>query len=459
MLPVAPVVTDDVVSRRVRAAVEGSAYAGYTYSYPHKLAYRALMPGVPLEQAWADEAKDALFLYAHVPFCEQRCGFCNLFTVARADETVVAAYLDAFARQARVVRAALGPTRFASAAIGGGTPTFLGRTGLERLFGILEDTFDVDLGAIPCSLEVSPQTATDETLAPVAERRLARVSMGVQSFFADETLSLHRRQERSEVERAVAAIRRAGARILNLDLMYGLAGQTEAGLLRSIEAALQLGPEELYLYPLYVRPLTVLGKRDAAPEDWDERRLRSYRAARDHLLGAGYEQVSMRMFRLPSSVRPRAGRVYRCQSDGMVGLGCGARSYTDTLHYSSPFATGPLGVRTILAEWIASDDRAFSEARWGIRLDEDERRRRYVVLELLSDEGLDLEGYRSRFGGDAPKQVPELGSLLAWPGEALVVRTDSRIVLTDRGRERSDALGPLFASEAVRRRVHDAECD
>ncbi|MBD4029592.1 coproporphyrinogen III oxidase family protein, partial [Xanthomonas citri pv. citri] len=71
------------------------------------------------------------------------------------------------------------------------------------------------------------------------------------------------------------------------------------------------------------------------PEPLDER-LVLYRAGRDHLLAAGYTQVSMRMFRAPHA-RDGDAPVYCCQSDGMVGIGCGARSYTAGLHYSSEY--------------------------------------------------------------------------------------------------------------------------
>src|SRR5829696_9119035 len=84
-----------------------SPYVSYTYSYPHKTAYRPLTPPRELHDVWADERKNALFLYVHVPFCEMRCGFCNLFTTANPKSDLALAYLDALERQARRVRAAL----------------------------------------------------------------------------------------------------------------------------------------------------------------------------------------------------------------------------------------------------------------------------------------------------------------------------------------------------------------
>ena len=115
-------------------ALAATRYQSYVYAYPHKTAYRRIEPGEPLGPLWAGERRDALFAYFHIPFCEHRCGFCNLFTRLVPPEELVAAYLSTLARQATVVRRALdegGAFRFARAAIGGGTPTLLSAAQLE----------------------------------------------------------------------------------------------------------------------------------------------------------------------------------------------------------------------------------------------------------------------------------------------------------------------------------------
>jgi len=112
---------------QLEAVLAGSPYVAYCYAYPHKTAYRPLVPALPLDEAWRDEDTGALFLYLHVPFCEVRCGFCNLFTLARPEASLPAQYLAALRRQADVTKAAFPAARIAQLAIGGGTPTFLNR--------------------------------------------------------------------------------------------------------------------------------------------------------------------------------------------------------------------------------------------------------------------------------------------------------------------------------------------
>lgn len=442
--------------------LRGTPYESYVYGYPHKLAYRPIAPALPLDEVWKREKKDALFLYAHVPFCEQRCGFCNLFTFARPKEEMIARYLSTFTRQVEATRNVLESVRFERAAIGGGTPSYLGAEGLEQLMHAMEEGFHTDLSRVPTSVEVSPMTATDEALAPLRRRAIDRISMGVQSFVDEEAKSVQRTQAQPEVRRAIEAIRRTGARTLNLDLMYGLPGQSDASFELSLRLALEYAPEELYLYPLYVRPFTGIGKlakgeREREQQAWDAERLRLYGLGRDLLLSEGYEQVSMRMFRKASNAQ--AASLYRCERDGMLGLGCGARSYTEGLHYATAYATETLGVRDILERWIDSTDEELGVATWGIALDMHEQKRRYALLALLSDEGLSLDAYTTRFvGSDALEDLPELHALThASLSTKVITREGNTLQLTREGLARADTIGPFLSSPAMHEAVRTAK--
>ncbi|MER7314803.1 MULTISPECIES: STM4012 family radical SAM protein [Streptomyces] len=433
-------------------------YRGYVYAYPHKTAYRPLAghpAGRPLlSELWASEPKDALSLYLHIPFCEVRCGFCNLFTRIGAPDELTTRYLDALDRQATAVRDALGdadPVRFAAAAFGGGTPTFLTAGELERLCDIAERRMGADLRSVPLSVETSPSTATADRLAVLADRGTTRVSIGVQSFVDAEARAAVRPQHRSEVEAALGRIRDARVPVLNIDLIYGIDGQTEESWRFSLDAALAWRPEELYLYPLYVRPLTGLGRHrtdaDAPDRAWDEQRLRLYRAGRDHLLAHGYEQVSMRMFRLKDA--PQAGPDdYACQTDGMIGLGCGARSYTSSLHYSFDYAVEMRGIRGIIDDFTATGD--FSRAEVGRYVTGDEARRRHLLQSLLQAEGMDRAGYRERFGTDPHADFPAELERFAARGWLDGSAAPGGLRLSPEGLAHSDALGPELFSPAVR---------
>jgi oxygen-independent coproporphyrinogen III oxidase len=426
-------------------------YDGYAYSYPHKSAYRPLAPGRRLRSVWAGEQRDRLALYIHVPFCEMRCGFCNLFTTANPQRALTDRYLDALQRQAQTVAEELGDATAVRLAVGGGTPTYLEPAELARLFDLAAGLFRADPRSVAASVETSPRTATRERLAILAERGIERISIGAQSFVDAEVRAMGRPQKCAELETALGNIRDIGFPSLNIDLIYGAAGQTAESWRSSIRHALHFRPEEIYLYPLYVRPLTGLDGRAAA---WDAQRLALYRAGRDLLLGEDYVQVSMRMFRRRDSTRGGA-LDYCCQEDGMVGLGAGARSTTRQLHYSTEYAVRRAGVLAIIDAYCAKDADAFRYAEHGVELDQDDQMRRFVVKSILRVDGLDRARFRNRFGADPLVVFAPLQGLL---DSRLLDDADGSLVPTAAGLELSDAIGPWLTSSRIRLRMEAFQC-
>ncbi len=435
-------------------------YQSYTYGYPHKTAYRPF-EATALTDVWEGEKRDNLFLYLHIPFCEMRCGFCNLFTTVNAPQSLEQAYLDALERQARVVKSSLEGATFSRLAIGGGTPTYLAAPELERVFKLLK-MMGADAKVLPTSVETSPATATPERLKVLADWGVNRVSIGIQSFVESEVYSVGRAQKNTQVHQALAHIRAAKIPILNIDLIYGLAHQTPETWLQSLNIALTYQPEELFLYPLYVRPLTGIGRLGRT---WDDERLELYALGRDFLQANGYLQTSQRRFQKQTSelgtellgtellgtellgtellgTEPE----YACQLDGMLGLGCGARSYTRHTHYSSEYAVGAVGVRDIISDFVARPDEDFSFVSHGIKLSSDERKRRFLLQSLLHFSGLEFALYAQEFGTNALNDFPQLAELVE--GE-YAAQTAQKLVLTPLGMAFSDAIGPWLYSDAV----------
>ena len=423
--------------------LDGSPYQGYLYAYPHKTAYRPLDPRPPLHDVWAGEDRTSLFLYLHVPFCEMRCGFCNLFTRSNPPAEQVRRFLSQLRFEAMATSEALGGARFAAGAIGGGTPTYLTAPELTELFDIVA-IMSAERPAL--AVETSPATATPDRLAVLAEHGTHRVSIGVQSFLDHEAHAAGRPQRRSDVDNALAAIRDAAIPMLNIDLIYGIEGQTPATWAESLAAALHWRPEELYLYPLYVRPLTGLSRRAASTQDWNMQRLMLYRQGRDTLLAAGYRQLSMRHFRRGDVSEPLVD--YECQDDGMVGVGVGARSYTRALHYSYDYAVSVRGVRAVLDEYLERTE--FGHAEVGFELDRHEQRRRWLVKTLLRADGLSRPEWTQRFGDDVFEAFPDLDDPVA---RGWLILDPDRVRLTDEGLAHSDAIGPWLVSESVRERM------
>lgn len=438
---------------KLQDTLTANPYVGYAYSYPHKTAYREFTPPLPLSRIWETENKDSLFLYIHIPFCEMRCGFCNLFTMANPDEDLTSSYLKALQRQSGVVKNALGDVTFTQLAIGGGTPSFLNEDELQMLFSIIENTMGVSSIRIPASCEVSPKTVTKNKLQYLHEKGVERISIGIQSFLEEESKLLGRPQRNDEVHRALSCIKDQRFETLNIDLIYGGAGQTAESWSQTLRKTLEYDPEEIYLYPLYVRPLTGLDKMGMS---WDNYRLKLYRQGRDYLLDEGYEQVSMRMFRKQNADnRSKKDINYCCQEDGMVGLGSGARSYTQAVHYSSEYAVGRKGVKNIIRSYTDETDESFSMVRYGIRLSDEEKKRRYIIKSLLHSGGLDLQRFSDRFTSDALEELPELHNLIML--EMAFLTEAGELKLTAAGLELSDSIGPFLYSDSMNHLMNQFE--
>lgn len=418
-------------------------FQGYAYSYPHKSSYRPLAHPRSLQELWAAEDKRRLFLYVHVPFCEMRCGFCNLFTIANPKAAERSPFLDTLTQQAEQVAAALGEAMFHRIAIGGGTPSFLGLPDLERLFEVVHQTMGVQNRAVPCSVELSPKTVTAEKLALLREQGTTRASMGIQSFVLEETKALGRPQRPEQVQQALRLLADSGIPSVNLDLIYGMAGQTLDTWRYSLEQTLSITPAEVFLYPLYVRPLTGL---DGRTDNWDDHRLKLYYYGRDFLLEHGYEQVTMRLFRHKNAPLETDLPPYNSPEDGMVGLGVGARSYTRSFHYSSDYAVGRKGVRDIIHAYHEQSVADFGFAHYGVALNAEEQRRRYVIKSLLEGGYLDFSAYQRYFGSAALKDLPALQELYELD---LVVPAEDRLQLNAEGLACSDVIGPWLYSPAV----------
>lgn len=440
----------------LRELLDASPYQGYAYSYPHKMAYRDFSEPLRFRDVWADENLADLFLYLHIPFCEMRCGFCNLFTTTNPKDGLVARYLGALDTQFGVVAEELssgGKTPgFGRGAVGGGTPTFLTCSEIEQLFGLIRRHFGELPEGMPLSFEMSPGTIEADKLRLLRDLGVTRASIGIQSFLPEERKALGRPGDETQTLEALSTISAAGFPVFNIDLIYGVEGQTVETWLKSIEAALEFGVQELFLYPLYVRPLTGLGRRDGVGDEAEElagdRRLELYRAGRDLLLSRGFRQVSMRLFRSADS--PSESGQYCCQEDGMLGLGVGARSYSTDIHYSSEYAVGKAGVLGIVEDFVnrASDKNRLREIDYGIEIPVDEQRRRYLIKSLLRSDGFDAGDFHAHFGdseSDNPEdRFPQLAHLR---DAGLVIREGSVWQLTAEGFERSDAIGPWLYSD------------
>jgi len=198
-------------------------------------------------------------LYVHVPFCVRKCCYCDFPSIPPSDAQCIAQYLVALTGEARQRRMEF-DRPLHSIYIGGGTPTLLSPEQLTQLWHDVIAPFP-RLPEVEITLEANPGTLTEEKLAVIAALPITRVSLGVQSFAADTLRILGRIHSPEEAESSVHALRAAGIRQVNMDLMYGLPEQTVAEWEATLRRAISLQPDHLSCYALILEEDTPLFRK------------------------------------------------------------------------------------------------------------------------------------------------------------------------------------------------------
>lgn len=408
-------------------------YTDYMYSYPHKTAYRPFARPVRLQPYLEALRGRTASLYFHLPFCRSKCGYCNLFSIPAHRGEAIDRYLRALHRQAEQLAPLTSGLHFDSFAMGGGTPLLLEPEQLDVLFS-LAGHFHAHPKDVFASIETSPEYADPARLEVLKRAGTTRISIGIQSFNDGELRALGRHPKGDSIYPALERIRRTDFPVFNLDLIYGIEGQTPQSLLHSLKEAMRFAPDEMFIYPLYVRYGTGIKARES-----DDACYRLYLTARDFLLQQGYRQTSMRRF-----VRHSLTAECSCGDEVMLSCGAGGRSYLGPLHYATPYAVHPSRIKEVIAGYDDTAD--FTTAANGFLLSPDEQRRRYLIKNLLYHMGINKEEYRSRFQQDMEAETL-IGRLI---DRQWVEDTAGRIRLTIEGMGYSDYIGQLFISPEVR---------
>lgn len=416
-------------------------YQQYMYSYPHKTAYRQI-DEISLEQYKPLLQNQKNSLYFHVPFCESKCGYCNLFSVTKHSEDFFSSYLDACQRQ--VEQYEMQDISFSDFVIGGGTPLLLTEKQLERLFAMAAKGFHLEPeGSV--IIETAPNQTTWDKLCVLKENNVSRVSIGVQSFCEDELLQLWRHHTVKQAREAIRLLKQADFSCLNIDLIYGIKGQTLESLKKSIDEAISYEPDEIFIYPLYVKPGTIL---DIRQEEASSDRYQFYCFIRDYLLKKGFYQTSMRRFTAQKSKEIAEKNTTDCGFENTVSIGCGGRSYIGNLHFCTPYGVRQETCQRILEEYINRKD--YTKISYGYLLSDEEIRRRYVIKNMLTVRGIYLSEYEGRFHSNILKDYEILNDLI----QKNYLRIEGDILkLTEEGLALSDFIGPLLISDEVKKRM------
>jgi oxygen-independent coproporphyrinogen-3 oxidase len=273
-----------------------------------------------------------LCLYAHIPFCETRCSYCEYTVVGRSEISQSAIYMHALARELRLYRELLGERTLHGFDIGGGTPSMVDADAIDRLIEDVRRSFRFASGS-SLSIETTPKIAAKEPekLHRYKQAGIARISMGIQVIQPDLLKILNRCENGVEHHfRAVAHIREAGFDDFNIDLMYGFADQSLASWRATVEHAIALAPEAITLYRMRYK-LTRISDQ-AARVTLDHVREQAA-LAKKMMADAGYiANPGKNTFSRIAGSTGTSAYLTRRVIDGMpyLGIGLGAQTMTHT---------------------------------------------------------------------------------------------------------------------------------
>jgi oxygen-independent coproporphyrinogen-3 oxidase len=265
-------------------------------------------------------------LYFHIPFCVSKCSYCAFSSIAGGGR-LIAGYVEALHQEVdRLSYLGAGRT-VQSVYFGGGTPSLLAPPALTGLLAHCRQAFDVGSDA-EITLEANPETVTYDRSRGYLDAGVNRISMGVQSLDPEELAELGRSHTGERAIAAYEAIRRADCRNINVDLLYGLPGQTVDGWRDTLARVLDLGPDHLSAYALTPEPGTEIGTAVASGrlmlpvDDVIERQ--------ETVLYQAVAQAGMRRYEISNYARPgstsRHNPLYwRC--DDWLGFGASAHSH------------------------------------------------------------------------------------------------------------------------------------
>ena len=353
----------------------------------------------------------SLALYVHLPFCEMLCTFCGCNTVITRNHERAAPYVGTVLAELDTYLArvpALGECAVSQLHLGGGTPTFLPPPVLAELLRGLAERLPLRVDGFEASVEVDPRVTTGAHLQTLREHGLTRISLGVQDVDA-EVLRLVNRPQPLELTTALCAnARAAGFESINFDLIYGLPGQTPAGMSRLADAVIDVRPDRLAVYSFarvpWIKPAQRKFTDEQVPAGAAKRAL--YEILRERFRAAGYREIGLDHFALPHdalAVASERGTLHRNfmgytdrRTTALLGLGVSAISETSACYHQN---------EKVLAVYERRVGAGEVPTLRGHILSDDDRRRANAIRALMTSGEAPLPAVDR---ADAPAELAEL---------------------------------------------------
>ncbi|MDR1272391.1 MAG: radical SAM family heme chaperone HemW [Clostridiales Family XIII bacterium] len=335
--------------------------------------------------------KKKLGLYIHIPYCVRKCSYCDFVSFGIDEPAMHEAYVNKLIYEISHKRDhPSNDYSVNSIYIGGGTPSAVAPGLITEILDAVYVNFSCEASA-EITIEVNPGTINSESLRIYRSSGINRVSMGAQSFDNATLRTLGRIHSAKEAYEAYGKLRKAGFDNVNIDLMFGIPGQTRGSWEKDIETAIRLSPEHISYYSLGIEEGTPLAcaleRGEVEPPDQIDDRL-MYRQACAEFERAGYVQ-----YEISNCAKPGLASVHNLKywsMDDYLGFGVAAHSYFEGYRFSNtsdlPSYLGSIGTGGMLGHTqknSRSDDM-----------------QEYIWLGLRRITGIDTGDFKAKFGAD-----------------------------------------------------------
>ena len=365
---------------------------------------------------------ETISLYIHIPLCVKKCAYCDFASFdGRMGQRE--RYVQAVCREIRAQAAFFGRRSIRTVFFGGGTPTLLAGAQIQMIMDTVRELFDV-LPDAEISMEGNPGTLNMDNLRAYRQAGVNRLSLGVQSMDDGLLAAIGRIHTAAEAQQAVRMAREAGFNNINLDLMYGLPGQSAAQWQQTLQRAIALAPDHLSCYSLILEEGTPLfdsvQKGTCAPLP-DEDAMEQMDALTMRMTGdAGYAQYEVSNF--AKEGRQCRHNIVYWECEPYLGVGLNAHSDMDGRRFYNPESWEEY---LLMAERGETARPAEGDASL------DERMFERMMMGLRQTRGVDKARFARDFGREIDSVWPK--TITEMTDKKLMTVNKERISLTQRG--------------------------
>ena len=373
-------------------------------------------------------------IYLHIPFCKSRCSYCDFATDVFKNQETVERYVNALCSEIQQSQIPNPKSQIETVYFGGGTPSLLSASKLEKILNTLQKNFTFDEN-IEFTLEMNPATVTLEKLRDFKSLGVNRASFGVQTFDDRALKILARGHDANDALNTFKLLREANFDNISFDLIAGLPNQTLQNWEDNLNQALDLQPEHLSLYLLEIHEATPLAeqirsKRQPFPDE--DLAAEMYELMLEKVGKFGYEQYEISNFAKPNFESRHNSKYWLCAP--VLAFGVSAHSFDgkntrwsnerDTNKYVQLIESGesPIVEKNEMTNVQVAGEFAF--------------------LRLRLNQGLDLQKYKANFGIDLQTKFAEDLNYLEESG--LIKFENNHLKLTKKGMVYSNEVFAVF---------------